>query len=39
MFVEAGCRRVTEVTIPLPDKMQRALGLCCDNANSFAAMS
>ncbi|MCI96927.1 hypothetical protein A2U01_0118227, partial [Trifolium medium] len=33
------CRSVTAETIPVPDKMHRALGLCCDNDNSFAAMS
>jgi len=38
-LVEAGCRRVTEETVPVPDKTQRALGLCCDNNNNFATMS
>lgn len=37
--VDAGCRKVTDDTIPLPDKMQRALGLCCEKDNSFATMS
>jgi len=38
-LVEAGCRRVTEETVPVPDMMHRALDLCCDNDNNFATMS
>lgn len=38
-LVEAGWRRVTKETVPDPDKMHKALGLCCENDNSFATMS
>jgi hypothetical protein len=38
-LVEAGWRRVTEDTVPVPDKMHKARGLCCETANSFATMS
>lgn len=34
-----GWRSVTAETDPLPDKMHKALGLCCANANIFAAIS
>lgn len=34
-----GCRRVTVETDPLADKMHKALGLCCANANTLAAIS
>jgi hypothetical protein len=36
---DAGCRSVTEETVPQPDKTHTALGLCCENDNIFAAMS
>jgi len=39
MLVEAGWRRVTEETVPVPVKMHKALGLCCENENNFATMS
>jgi len=38
-LVEAGWRRVTEDTVPVPDKMHKARGLCCENDNNFATMS
>lgn len=36
---DAGCRRVTEETVPVPDKMQTALGLCWANDNIFETIS
>ena len=37
--VEAGWRKVTEETDPVPDKMHIALGRCCEKDNNFATMS
>lgn len=36
---DAGWRSVTEETVPVPDKMQTALGLCWENDNSFETIS
>lgn len=37
--VEAGSRRVTEETVPVPDIIQRARGLCCENDRTFETIS
>lgn len=39
IVVEAGWRRVTEDTVPVPDMMHKARCLCCENASNFATMS
>lgn len=36
---DAGWRKVTEETVPVPDKMQTARGLCWANDTNFATIS
>lgn len=37
--VEAGWRRVTEETVPVPDIIQRARGLCWEKDRTFETIS
>jgi|APAra0007618328_1042625.scaffolds.fasta_scaffold15902_3 hypothetical protein len=37
--VEAGSRRVTEETVPVPDIIQRARGLFCEKDKTFETIS
>lgn len=37
--VEAGSHRVAEEIVPVPDIIQRARGLCCENDKIFETMS